>query len=72
MAKNCHTCKHLEWAEGECDSDTGWDCNKRHTNPMPEKAEATLLSQLENDLYRLRYKRCFEPMAAADLQTREG
>lgn len=65
MEKNCHTCKHLEWVDSECDSDSGWDCNKRHTCPMPEKAEAALLAQLESEPYRNRYKRCFEPFHTA-------
>lgn len=59
-AKNCHTCKHLEWVDGECESDTGWDCNKRHTMPMDEKKERALLTQLSDDNYRSRYKSCFE------------
>lgn len=27
-SKNCHTCQHLEWVDG--DENSGWDCNKRH------------------------------------------
>jgi hypothetical protein len=58
--KNCHSCRHLEWVDGESDSDTGWDCNKRHTCPMDEAHEAALLDQLSSDTYRNRYKRCYE------------
>lgn len=61
MPKNCHSCKHLEWVDGDTDSTTGWDCNKRHPCPMDEKKEAALLAQLDSDDYRSRYKRCFEP-----------
>jgi len=59
MAKNCHTCKHLEWVDGECESTTGWDCNKRHTIPMTVAKETALLDQLDSEAYRNRYKRCF-------------
>ena len=60
--KNCHSCKHLEWAEGECmyGSDTGWSCNKRQAD-IDEREEIVLLAKLEKSDYRNRYKRCFEP-----------
>lgn len=61
-AKNCHTCKHLEWVDGECQygSDTGWMCNKRQANARDDE-DIAILAQLERESYRNRYKRCFEP-----------
>lgn len=64
MAKNCHACKHLEWADDDSQDghpgNSGWCCNKRDEGG----ANATLLFQLESDAYRNRYKRCFEPVIA--------
>lgn len=63
MPKNCHSCAHLEWVDGESESDSGWDCNKRHIQ-MSRKDEIVLLEQLDNDAYRNRYKRCFEQVVS--------
>ena len=59
-AKNCHSCRHLEWAEGEDEASTGFDCNKRHTMPMDQKQESALLDQLASEKYRNQYKRCYD------------
>jgi len=62
--KGCHACPHLEWVDGEDESSSGWDCNKRH-EPMYEAGrEKELLDNLMRDDYRARYKRCFEPKEA--------
>lgn len=59
-AKNCNTCRYLEWVDGECTSgaDSGFVCNGREITS--EKQEAELLAKLDNEVYRSRYKRCFE------------
>jgi hypothetical protein len=61
MAKNCHTCRHLEWHTGESDDESGFTCTGRD---LTYEAERTLLQQLESPEYRNRYKRCFEPKEA--------
>lgn len=63
--KSCHQCKHLEWVEGETESNTGWSCDKRQSaifNSSPDwpLVESIFLSKLEDEKYRNRYKRCFE------------
>lgn len=64
MAKNCNTCKQLEWVDGECitGGDSGYICIKRNAATMgDDKADAALLAKMDNAAYRNRYKRCFEP-----------
>lgn len=68
-AKNCHTCKHLEYESGdEWGSGSGWYCEKREPRTVEE--ENKMLKNFDSQAYRLRYKRCFEPKAAT--QTTEG
>ncbi len=59
-AKNCYSCQHLEWVDGEDESSTGFDCNKRHTTNMGQRRESSLLNQLDSEKYRNQYKRCYE------------
>lgn len=59
-AKNCETCAHLEWVVGEALSDTGFTCNKRHSQMWEAGREQELHDNLDRDEYRARYKRCFE------------
>jgi hypothetical protein len=58
--RNCHACKHLEWADDDSaegsTGDSGWCCNKRDDGG----ANRALLAKLEKEPYRNRYKRCFE------------
>lgn len=63
MSKNCLTCKHLEWVCGDCPTGfgSGYICNKRMTGGESNDEEGKILSQLEDDKYLNRYKRCFEP-----------
>lgn len=63
MRKNCNSCQHLEWVDGEHESDTGFTCNKRHEQMWAAGREQELLDNLESDKYRARFKRCFEPEA---------
>lgn len=62
--KNCHACKHLEWADDDSTDvhagNSGWCCNKRDDGG----ANIGLLRQLETDAYRNRSKRCFDPVGA--------
>lgn len=57
-SKNCHTCKHLEWVDG--DDNSGWDCNKRHDEMWQQGREEELLQNLDREPYRQQYKPCFE------------
>lgn len=63
MAKNCHTCKHLEWHDDDTDGflgpNSGYGCGKR--DPGTPAVECTMLANLAREDYRNRYKRCFEP-----------
>lgn len=65
LSKSCHQCKHLEWVEGETDSNTGYSCDKRQAAIFNSSAdwpliESSFLSNLSDEKYRNRYKRCFE------------
>lgn len=60
MAKNCHTCKNLQWHDDDgaapYQGDSGFGCDKRD-----EGGESrALLTRLEDQIYRNRPKRCFE------------
>lgn len=61
MKKNCHTCKHLEWADDDSadghPGNSGWCCNKRDDGG----ANVALLRDLARDSYLLRGKVCHEP-----------
>ena len=61
MTKNCHTCKHLEWADDDSadghPGDSGFCCNKRDDGG----ANVGLLKNLMRDSYLNRFKVCFEP-----------
>jgi hypothetical protein len=65
MAKNCHTCQHLEWVDDDSTDgwpgDDGWICPKRDDGGQ----NAAVLKQLKSDAYRARYKRCFEQKGPA-------
>ena len=62
--KNCHTCKWLEWVDDDSTDgwpgNSGWICQKRDGGGENK----AVLRQLGDDVYRNRYKRCFEPKAA--------
>lgn len=65
-AKNCHSCRFLEWfddanLDGHGGPDAGWGCNKH--DPGSEKAESIMIQNLARDDYRNRYKRCYEAAA---------
>lgn len=59
--KNCNSCVHLEWVDGDSESTTGFTCNKRHQKMYEEGREQELHSNLDRAEYRARGKRCFEP-----------
>lgn len=65
--KNCGTCRHLAFHFDDTDGfdgpNSGYGCDKR--DPGTPKAEAAMLANLQRDAYRNRFKRCFEPKAAA-------
>ena len=67
MRKNCHTCKHLEWVDGDCPygGDSGFVCNKRHDQEYDKGREAEFLAQLDSETYRKRGKRCHEGKESA-------
>ena len=62
MKKNCHNCKHLEWASGDVHDDEGYTCNKRYA--LLENAYAgagdALNKKLESEAYRNTGKVCFD------------
>lgn len=65
-AKNCHSCRFLEWfddanSDGHNGPNAGWGCNKR--DPGSDAAEAAMNRNLAREEYRNRYKRCYEPAA---------
>ncbi len=59
-AKNCRTCKHLEFVvDDNVDGDnSGWTCNGREPTDKHER-------QLQESKYLSRYKRCHEAAAPA-------
>ena len=66
IAKNCRTCRHLEWVDGDGWPDnSGWTCNGREPNEKHER-------QLQNSKYLLRYKRCHERPAPAPKGEQHG
>ncbi len=58
--KNCNSCAHLEWVDGDHESDSGFTCNKRYQQMWDAGRDLELHSNLERDEYRSRGKRCFE------------
>ena len=60
--KNCNTCTHLEWVDGDDLGTSGFVCNKRQDQMFQRGKEQELLDNLELESYRLRGKRCHEPV----------
>jgi hypothetical protein len=57
--KNCENCKHLEWAYGDVGDSEGFVCNRKYFSS--EKEEDEMLIKMNNESYRKKSKRCFEP-----------
>ncbi len=65
--KHCGTCEHLDYYEGNVfagEGPNGYSCNKRQYRTEAE--ESRHLRQLEDEQYKLRPKRCFEPRENRD------
>ncbi len=65
--KNCHSCQHLEWIDGDCEppgDNSGYVCNKRHDAMHEAGREDEFLAMLDSEKYRLKGKRCHEPFNA--------
>jgi hypothetical protein len=60
MKKNCSNCEHLEWVSADTDSNSGFDCNKRHEAMYDQGRESELLSNLDRDEYREKAKVCHD------------
>lgn len=58
--KNCLNCQHLEWVDGESESDTGFTCNKRYEGYWHKDKDDWLLAKLDDASYRMKSKVCFE------------
>lgn len=67
VARNCRTCKHLEWViDDHADGDnSGWTCNGREPTEKHDR-------QLQNSKYLLRFKRCHESAVPAPKGEQHG
>lgn len=59
--RNCYTCKHLEYVQGEAWEPSGYCCNSPKRGYKNQAAEWKHLKQLEKDSYLRKGKKCHEP-----------
>lgn len=57
--KNCYTCAHLEWADGEDSDPAGFTCWKR-IDEMNDHQQEKLFKKLDSEKYLKRWKSCYE------------